>query len=78
MGEEREATQAWRHDYFQSGTQIVTTGEVGQPWLYVFGPERGDDETRYQMCEELTGWLNGGTRPAWMADMKRKNEEELR
>lgn len=80
-------TAVWRVESFPSGTCIVTTRERG-PHLYVYGPkpvgpkdEEGDDpvadRARYQMCEQLAAWLNGGDRPVWMDDMQRVSEIEL-
>lgn len=81
----------WRAESFPSGTCIVRNGgakAVDLPWLYVFGPkpvgpkdEEGDDpraeRTRYQMCEQLAVFLNGGECPRWLSSLRRVSETKL-
>ena len=66
------AATKWHPQAYGSGTHIVTDDTAG-PWLYVVivNPV-GDDEAqrqRWHICEQLAAYLNGGIRPAWLADM---------
>ena len=69
----------WQPQYFQSGTCIVTDNTAG-PWLYVCMTNPTDLENqrdRMLACEQLADFLNGGTRPAWLDDMRRPKEDEI-
>ena len=70
----------WEVRSYQSGTMNVSLKiEQRKPWLYVFADKATDedrqDRERYEMCEQLAAFLNGGDRPAWLADMIRTKEE---
>lgn len=76
------ATETWVHRWYGSGTQIVANdANLLAPCLYVYGPrfdnEDDSDRARYQVCEELAAFLNGGPRPAWLDDMERVSESSL-
>jgi hypothetical protein len=75
-------TELWTQRAYESGTQIVTTDEPGEPWLYICYPGSHDDDDHYrirwQMCSELAAFLNGGPRPAWLDDMRRVSETTLK
>jgi len=74
--------ETWVHRWYASGTQIVVNdADVLAPYLYVYGPVlASEDDTvrgRYQVCEQLAAFLNGGPRPAWLDDMDRTSETQL-
>ena len=74
------APETWVQQSFGSGTQIVTSGEPGKPWLYILARIRDDAEdmsVRHFMCRDLAAYLNGGDRPDWLADMERVSEERI-
>lgn len=87
MSQQSVADDVWYAESYPSGTQVVTN-RSGGPWLTVYGPkpvgpvdDEGDDaqaiKNRYAMCDGLKEFLNGGKRPAWLADMRRTAEETL-
>lgn len=66
----------WHVRSYHSGTMNVEIKSLlRKPWLYVFADHAADEDRqqreRYQMCEQLAAFLNGGARPAWLADMIR-------
>ena len=70
----------WRVDCYGSGTHIVTTRRSGEPWFYVHGPcsQEEYDKIRYQMCEDISGFMNGSIqRPLWLNDMVRVSETKI-
>lgn len=70
---------AWKPQFFGSGTCVVQRS-YNEPWLYVYGPANPDEakyvRDRMQLCYDLAAYLNGGSRPAWLADMDRISERE--
>lgn len=72
---------AWQTRCYESGTHIVNSGAAGEPWLYVViqNPlDMEDDSQRFQMCQDLAAFLNGGCRPPWLNDLTRTSDEQLR
>lgn len=73
----------WQVRCYGSGTTNVEDmdSHAGEsPWLYVVVvyPIDGDrSRQRYEMCQDLCRFLNGGPRPAWLDDMERVSEYEL-
>jgi hypothetical protein len=73
----------WMMQTFGSGTMIVTSGEPGQPHLYIYGPDVNDGKgydpgtqhNRYQCCRDIETFLNGGPRPRWLDDLTRLRED---
>ena len=76
-------TNPWRHDMFQSGTQIVSRSGGRRPHFYVYGPAHTEDDdaaldrARAQMCQDLCAWLNGGAVPTWLAGMTQSTESPV-
>jgi hypothetical protein len=68
----------WQHICYQSGTQIVTDNEPNQPHYYIYGPKGDTNDTiRYQICEALEKYLNGGPRPPFLNDYRRTSPTEI-
>ena len=74
----------WQTQSFPSGTCIVKNDDPTKPHLDVYGPyplgEKDKDgeypesiKKRYEMCDELATYLNGGNRPKWLDKMEVKN-----
>jgi hypothetical protein len=69
----------WQSQFYGSGTTIVTLKkEIHKPYLYVYA-DKGVSEDRYmrdryEMCDQLAAYMNGGERPVWLADMERVSE----
>lgn len=67
----------WMVQTYQSGTMVVVSS-FGGPWLYVYGPGNGDEkkynQDRFQCCRDLCAYLNAGSRPRWLDDLKRVSE----
>ena len=71
----------WTCRFFGSGTMVVTRDVASLPHFYVYGPMGADESETYQnrrkCCHELCEYLNGGTRPLWLGDMKRTQEQSI-
>ena len=73
----------WTPHFYGSGTTIVVLDKYQhKPWLYIYA-DSATDELRYMrarigMCHELSEYMNGGERPAWLDDFERLNEYEAK
>lgn len=73
----------WEPQFYGSGTTIVVQSVYAhKPWLYIYADSSADDgrymRDRYAMCKQLTVYMNGGDRPAWLDDFERLNEYEAK
>lgn len=69
----------WQPQFYGSGTTIVVLKQYKhKPYLYVYADVGLDDDRtqgdRYLMCQQLADYMNGGERPAWLADFERLTE----
>jgi hypothetical protein len=62
----------WKSIFKGSGTCLVA-GDPADAWLYVVIVNPVDEDAaqtqRMHVCLDLAAYLNGGPRPAWMADL---------
>ncbi len=73
----------WQSTFFGSGTTIVQLKEYAhKPHLYIYADSAVDEDRwmrdRYQMCDQLRDYMNGGDRPAWLDDIERLTETEAK
>lgn len=72
----------WEPAFYGSGTTLVRLkGAERKPWLYIYSDSAIDEDRwmrdRYQMCYDLTAFMNGGARPAWLSDFERTGETQV-
>ena len=73
----------WEPRFYGSGTTIVALKEhAHKPHLYVYSDSAIDEDRwmrdRYDMCNQLAAFMNGGERPAWLDDIERLTEESAK
>ena len=69
----------WDCAFFGSGTTIVRLKEYHhKPHLYVYSDSTPDEDRwmrdRYDMCNQLRDFMNGGDHPVWLSDIERLTE----
>lgn len=69
----------WEPRYYGSGTTIVGLRlHQHKPHLYIYADAAVDESRymrdRYEMCRQLTAYMNGGERPEWLDDFERLDE----
>lgn len=69
----------WEPQFYPSGTTVVTLrSHQHKPHLYIYADksinENRNDRDRMLICKELSTYMNGGDRPAWLDDFDRASE----
>lgn len=80
----------WTVEEYPSGSVVVISRDAAdpQPWLDIhagLAVEPPDEEGDYpqnqavcrSMAREVAAYLNGGSRPSWLSDMRRVSEKKL-
>lgn len=63
--------ESWAVAMYQSGTHLVTRNDYANPYYYVYA------DKRYEVCEQLSDWLNNGIVPEWANGLKVADDYEF-
>ena len=71
----------WEPAFYGSGTTIVHQKEYDhKPHLYIYADASADEDRymrdRYEMCYQISRYMNGGARPLWLNDFDRISETQ--
>jgi hypothetical protein len=65
----------WKVKSYPTGITVISKENLCEPYLYVIGPALPDDEAnimhRYQTCQQIADYLNGGNPPEWLSELYR-------